>query len=427
MKLKRLNTEGLEGQHLEFVKEYNGLVDVVNTLLDKGDSSEEIVKLKSSITKLEERMPEEFKDHTDAIEKIQNEITKLQDDVKKTPKTEEYKTLAKNIEESIKSLGCTNMEEFKKLGKQEFEIKADTIIDSTANSGYIGRTNVDTNPAYAPVRKLAFLPYFRKVTEAYAKSRFTYTEASYTSNAGYVGEGTGPANSDEASAVEKSRDYAKVSAYQHITTETFEDIPAFANTLAAKMEEGAMLFVDKESYSGDGLAPAGVQHMFGIRTTATAFDSASYAGTVEKANLADLVEAIKTQIEVAGEGAYVANAVWVNPVDFFKLRTVKDTTGQPIVRYDFFGNPKLAGLDLVKNTAVTVNTLLVADTSVIELRTKRTMQMKMGQILDGDVLNDRQSAILFARFQTLVRDIDKVATVKVDSISDEIANLEPEV
>jgi len=45
------------------------------------------------------------------------------------------------------------------------------------------------------------------------------------------------------------------------------------------------------------------------------------------------------------------------------------------------------------------------------------MQLKIGQILADDVLNDKQSAVLMARYQLLVRSADTVAVIKISDIA----------
>jgi hypothetical protein len=60
--------------------------------------------------------------------------------------------------------------------------------------------------------------------------------------------------------------------------------------------------------------------------------------------------------------------------------------------------------------------MLVLDDNVVEWRTKRAMQLKIGQFLANDAINDKQSAILMARYQLLVRSADQKAVIKVTNI-----------
>jgi hypothetical protein len=141
-----------------------------------------------------------------------------------------------------------------------------------------------------------------------------------------------------------------------------------------------------------------------------------YAASVKAANVADLAGAIKSYIDNLG-GMYVADTVYMNPVDIFKMSKLKDSTNQPLVGVDMFGKPVLAGMTVISSSKIAANTMLVLDSNVAEWRTKRAMQLKVGQVLTDDVLNDKQSAVLMARYQLLVRNADANAVIKVSSIS----------
>jgi hypothetical protein len=74
-------------------------------------------------------------------------------------------------------------------------------------------------------------------------------------------------------------------------------------------------------------------------------------------------------------------------------------------------------LRIIPTAKITANTLLVMDSRVAELRTKRSMTLKIGQILTDDVIKDKQSAIMMARYQLLVRNADKAGVVKVTDVA----------
>ena len=61
--------------------------------------------------------------------------------------------------------------------------------------------------------------------------------------------------------------------------------------------------------------------------------------------------------------------------------------------------------------------MLIMDSQVAEWRTKRAMNLKLGQILANDVINDKQSAVLSARYQLLVRNLDQKAIMKVTDVA----------
>jgi len=297
------------------------------------------------------------------------------------------------------------------------EIKAITAIATTANTDTVGRTNLDTTVRWAPTVANAFLQQFRTVAEGSDKSRFGYTEGSYTGADAYVGQGAGNANSDAATAAAVFGEYAKVQSVLSVNSEVYEDIPDFANGLINQMQISISKFVDDEALSGDGLAPAGVQHIKGLLAYATEFVPADFAATVYKPNTASLASAIATDIMVKGKGAYSANSVFIHPVDLFVLKNEKDNEGRPVVLTDSFGNSTLGGMLAIPTVKITQNTMLVMDSNICEWRTKRSMTLKMGQVLANDVINDKQSAVLMARYQLLIRNADLAGIVKVADIA----------
>jgi hypothetical protein len=418
--MKKLEIKGLEGADLEFANQHNEMIDALEA--------------KSlSITQLEAKMAAlqavEVKSYDKEVLELKNALLTLETEIaKKAAVTNEVKSLEQVIVDEIKSLGVNNVAELKaylaKNGTKSLEIKAISAIASTANTDTVGRTNLDMQVRWTPTVANAFLQNFRTVAEASNKSKFGYTEGSYTGAAAYVGEGTGNGNSDSASASATLADYAKVQSVLSVNTEVYEDIPDFAAGLVNQMQIAISKFVDDEALSGDGLAPAGVQHIKGLLTYATTFVPADFQTTVYKANIADLISAISTKIAVAGVGRYNANVAFVHPMDLFKLKREKDNEGQPVVLTDSFGNPTIGGIRVVPTVKITENTLLVMDSAVAEWRTKRAMQLKMGQILADDVINDKQSAVLMARYQLLVRAADQVGIMKVTDIATALQTIE---
>lgn len=412
--MKKLEIKGLEGADLEFATQHNEMVEAIEA---KNQTIEQLEKKMSELEKIE------VKNYDTQVLELKNAILTLETEIaKKSARVPENKSAEQIIVDEIKALGVNNMFELKdylkKHGNQELEIKAITAIASTANTDTIGRTNLDNTVRWAPVEASAFLQNFRTVAEASNKSKFGYVEGSYTGNAAYVGEGASNPNSDSASAAATLADYAKIQSILSVNTEVYEDIPDFASGLISQMRIAIDKFVDDEALTGDGLAPAGVQHIKGLYTVyATAFDPTDFASTVFMPNEANLLSAVATKIAIAGKGRYAANVAFIHPMDLFKLLNKKDTSGQPVVLKDSFGNPTIAGIRVVPTAKVTENTMLVMDSRIAEWRTKRSMTLKMGQILTDDVIKDKQSAVLMARYQLLIRTADKVGIMKVTDIS----------
>ena len=411
--MKKIEIKGLEGAELDFANQHNAMVDAIEV---KELSIKELEKKLAALEAVE------VKNYDKEVLQLKNAILTLENEIaKKAAGAPEQKSLRQTIIDEIKALGVNNIEELKsyikKNGTQELEIKAITAIATTANTDTVGRTNLDMTVRWAPTTANAFLQNFRTVAEANNKSKFGYVEGSYTGAAAYVGEGTGNPDSDSASASATFGDYAKVQSVLSVNSEVYEDIPDFADGLIAQMQIAISKFVDDQALNGDGLAPAGVQHIKGLLAYATAFVAADFSATVYKPNIANLMSAVATKIAIAGKDKYSANVGFINPMDLFKLKNEKDNDGQPVVLNDTFGNPTIGGIRVVPTTKINENELLIMDSNIAEWRTKRSMTLKMGQILANDVINDKQSAVLMARYQLLIRTADTVGIMHVADIA----------
>ena len=123
---------------------------------------------------------------------------------------------------------------------------------------------------------------------------------------------------------------------------------------------------------------------------------------------------------------YKVNTGCMNPVDASLLRRVKDSSGQPIVQTLVDGTPTIGGLRLITTNKLTKGTMLVSDDSLIQIWTKRGLEMKVGQYAT-DAEKDQYTALMFARVQCLVEDADKAGVIYVASIADSISAIDKAV
>ena len=398
---------------LEALKDHGKAIEMKNAEFQKAveaatkESKAEVEKLKSEMETLEN----EKKEIQKQLDSLDIEIQKVK---KEGTKQDEFITLEKGIKDLLNS---PEFKEAKTKGfpanKSVFEIKAATTdITGTVNMTQ-GRESVN----FPNLRALAFLPYLNGGVVGKNRNRVLWVEGAYTSNVGYVSEGTGQSTADSGTATEKSRAMAKISAKLPLTAELLEDADYIASAFRMKMQENSMIFVDGELYDGDGDDSVNTSHIYGIQGHATAFNAttAGAAASVEKANIGDLIDTCVLQAEKSEYKGL--NKVWMNPSDFFKMKKTKDTSGDYIFVKDINGNYTINGLQVIRSQKVTANTLLVADASKIQLWWKRNPEIKFSQMNGTDFVDDAFTAVMFLRCQLVVEAPDKKALIYVSDIT----------
>jgi HK97 family phage major capsid protein len=210
---------------------------------------------------------------------------------------------------------------------------------------------------------------------------------------------------------------AKFSAKLILTDEMLQDASYVASAFRMKMQSRAMLFADGEVYDGNGSDGAQPKHVYGIQGHATAFDATVVPddAKVENGNIGDLMDAIILQAETEEQRGL--NKVWINPKDFIRFKYAKDKNGQYLFIKDVNGNYSINGLRVVRTNKVTAGTLLVADSTKIQLWWKRGMEVKFGQMNGTDFEKDQYTAVLFARMQVVVEGVDQKALIYVSDIT----------
>lgn len=428
-KFIELETKGLTGEALAFAEGYNQNQKANFENLAKAMESKGIdfTEMKSVL----EQNQQEVKALLGGESVSMVELKNLENDLlkrinKATQNVIEVKssdTLVDKIVSALQSLEIKSVADLKKLQKETHDFELKDAILTTDYTGTVTRTQQVSEPKFAPITPNAFfgVPGLGGGIVGNGKSLLMWIPASYTSSVGYVGENAAAGTDDAATAQEKTREMAKISAKLPMSAETFEDLPQFAQRLVDQLMMKASYFVDTEIFSGDGNDSTQKNHIYGIKTQgSTEFDYATYGATYPKATILDLIDACGVQAELAN---YKVNTVRLNPKKASELRRAKDANGQPIVQTLVDGSPAIGGLRLLTSAKIAYNEMLVSDDRLIQIWTKRSMNLKVGQIGTGDAENDRYTAILFARYQCLVEDHEKAGVVLVSSISDAITGI----
>ena len=346
------------------------------------------------------------------LDTISTNLAKSNKDFKSGNKKD--KSFAEALQEVIDS------EEFKAAKIDRFRSKGTFDVKASLSSitGTVNLTVPNLNVIFPPERALAFIPYTNAGVIGNEKNRVLWVEGAYTSNVGYVNEGTGPATADSGTATEKTRQMAKIAAKLPLTTELLEDADYIASAFRMKLQVKSLIYADKEFYNGTGSDGTYPNRIYGIVGQATAFSDATagLTNTVDKANIGDLIDGCILQAAKAEQ--YGLNVVWMNPTDFYKFKHTKDSLGEYIFVLDkTTGEYTYNGLKIIQSNAVTADTMTVADTSKIQAWWKRNVQVKFGQMNGTDFTDDNYTAVLFLRTQCVIEGPDQTAVIQVASIA----------
>lgn len=380
----------------------------VKTLVDN------LQKKFDNIKEFDPKESEEFK----ALDKDLNELKKQVKNMEKE-EAEEVKT----FEEEIKRiLGDPQFEKDFKEGKMKgrvgksYELK----VDTTAFTGDRTISQLKPGANYPREEMLTVAPLFTIIPMQQDKSKALWIEGAYTSNVAYVGEGVANPTADTGVEAEKTREIAKVGAKLPLTAEMFEDLSAFAARLQNKLRFNVERFVNNELISGDGNDATQKKHIYGLITQgSTPFAAGALANQFKAANIDDLAAAVKVQA-----GAYMPNVVVMNRLTIVEYSRIKATDGQYVIR-EVNGQMMYAGMQVVASEAMANNAALFLDTSTLFLWVKRNLEFKIGQ--EGtDLSDDRFTAVVFWRGQSVVEGPDKAANIYVADIDAALVALDPD-
>ena len=239
-----------------------------------------------------------------------------------------------------------------------------------------------------------------------------YDQNAITRNAASVAEGATKPES-VITWIERTLNLEKIADSIPVTKEAFNDVYFIQSEIERLLNINLALKKDNLLFSGDGISP----NIKGVYTSAIAFVPATYAATVDQANVFDLMLTVKTDIESGRQSKYVANTVLINPADALKMRLIKDTQGRYIVP------PALDGLNIVESNQVTADTLLVGDFRFGTIYDLENVVISMGWINDQFVKN-AFTILAEERLGLLIRNVDATGFEKVTSIAAALAAME---
>lgn len=330
-------------------EEYAALVKAAEALNATKDTwgEEDHIKAADMATKINE-MRERLKAAEDASE-IMHAFT-LEAGKKHVP-TSGAKSLGAHAAAHIKDAGGISAVRTAQVNVPEF--KAGEIVrDESKLAGY----NLDVRPSILPYVPEATVPsLFANVNTNQAGVEFLRWTFTGDPAAIKDGDEKPPLTGDY---VRDSATLTEIGAHIIISEAMLEDEEALEAKINEQLARRLAIVEQTELLTGNGTAP----HLAGLVNT-----PGIQAGTA--ADAAELIDAIlKAQADIEEVTGLAADAIVINPADWYTLRTAKDANGQYL-----FGGPAYApygngvvdvaanpwGLRLVRSSAIAQGTVLV--------------------------------------------------------------------
>ena len=208
--------------------------------------------------------------------------------------------------------------------------------------------------AAAPEMPLSIYDSFETNVPITSNSVAYLREVAFTNNAAPVAEaGTKPESN--ITFEEKVATVKTIAHWMRITKQLMADAPALAAYINARMQYGLEKAIDEQLANGNGTG-TNIEGFF----NAGAFTPHGMSAGADETIL-DLIRHCQTKINANG---YNANKLYLNPMDFSKIRGMKDKNGSYLMGPPTQDNSAVRpwGLLVVSSSAVKENSFMVADT-----------------------------------------------------------------
>lgn len=368
------------------------------------DSAKAIEVLKES---LKSDMIEQMKSLNDVLKSHGLMIKKLSEREKEA-KAFQIDSIAKGLADNIEKLKGLRETDRSTVETSQFSFKA--VGDMTI-AGNISGGNVPVEQRIEGMNAIASrrLRLFDIMSRGTAQSNvisWVY-QANREGAAGTTVEGA-TKNQIDFDLIVASETVSKLSAYIKVSTEMMEDIDFIKSEINNELIFQLMKAIEVQAYSGNGTLP----NLRGVRTVATAFSAGVFAGTVDNANLVDVLRVAMNQIAIADQEP--ANFILLHPSDVTKLMLIKTSTTDR--RYIdalqmIAGQLSLDGVPIIKTTLVTAGEYLVGNFGLATMYDKGSVTINVG--LDGNDFTKNMRTILAEwRGLVIVKNNDRTAFVK---------------
>jgi HK97 family phage major capsid protein len=303
-----------------------------------GQAHEETVNQIKSLVEKSDKM----KERVDAMEVSANRVS----NEAKSFKSELHETLNKEQD---------SLNELKNAGRGfRLELKNDPMTTGNSYTGEVVASDRLQGIFSDPDRTVHVRQFLSQASTTSDNIRYV-RETGYTNGTAMQVEGADKGNSSFTLQAFDAP-VRTLASYLRISRQALDDTAFLSSYITQKMPNKLYLVEDNQILYGDNTG----ENLQGITAVAQAFSAITGLSLVSKFDaLVNAISQVRTD-----NGEYQANAIMLNPEDFYIMLSEKDNES----RYLFpdavrFGGtaPRVAGVPIIQNTAVTKDDFIVGD------------------------------------------------------------------
>lgn len=383
--------------------------DAFKALKESNEATKD--QLESFKAQMESDRNEQFKNLNEALKAQGLAIKKLSEG----EKVESVPTIKEALTSNIEKL--KNLKDSRESFSFEVKAAGTMTISGNVSGGNIPVEDRIEGLNVIPSRRVRLLDIMSQRSTTSNVVSWVY-QANKDGAAGQTAEGTAK-NQIDYDLVVTSESIKKTTAYIKVSTEMLDDIEWIESEIRAELLRELLKAVENTTYSGNGVGQA---HN-GLITVASAFAAGALAGTVDNANEVDVLAAAITQINIAQEGSADVNYILMNPLDVYKMKTLKvsATDRRYVERVSMIGGSlNLDGVPILETTLVTAGKYLVGDFMKAISVTRSSVRFEVG-VENDDFTKNLRTILAEWRGATIVKNNDRSALVYGDFATDKAA------
>ena len=349
----------------------------LNEAIEAKASKEDIVSLEKS---LKDNQAEQMKALNSTLKEYGVAIKKLSTD-EKAAKAGESVSIFKSLEANKEGLVSIKEGNAKSI---QFKAAADMLISTNVSGGNVPVEQRIPGMGALASRQVRLLDIVSRGT-AESNVISWVSQANKDGAAGGTSEGA-LKNQIDFDLVVSSETVVKRTAFIKVSDEMVDDISFMASEINNELMRELLKDVEAQVYEGNGVAP----NLNGIRTVATAFAAGTFAGTVDNANLVDVLRVAINQVKIANQD--MPNFILLHPSDVTALKMIK--VGSADDRYIdqlqmVAGQLSLDGVSIIESTLVTQDEYLVGAFNLATVYDKGSISIEVGLEMDDFTKNLR--------------------------------------